>query len=98
VGLVSKLPKEKTNLGCRKFPRSRQTDRERKFVELQRAFRLTGAPFILPPATPRDRGEILKEAFRKTYRDAEFYREHKNLTGEEPTQDPEKAMREILLG
>jgi hypothetical protein len=34
--------------------------------------------FILPPGTPRDRVEILKEEFRKTYRDLEFHKEHKN--------------------
>jgi hypothetical protein len=34
---------------------------------------------------PRDRVEILKEAFRKTYRDPEFHKEHKELTGEEAT-------------
>ena len=57
-------------------------------------------PFILPPGTPRDRVEILKEAFRKTYRNAEFHKEHKNLTGEEPTplmpEDHEKAIRDIF--
>jgi tripartite-type tricarboxylate transporter receptor subunit TctC len=76
-----------------------QTDRERKLVQLQRAFRLTGAPFILPSGTPKDRVEILKEAFRKTYRDPEFHQEHKKLTGEEPTplmpEDHERAIREI---
>ncbi|HSE88122.1 MAG TPA: hypothetical protein VLJ79_18000 [Candidatus Binatia bacterium] len=76
-----------------------QTDRERKLVQLQRAFRLSGAPFVLPPGTPKDRVEILKEAFRKTYRDPEFYKEHKKLTGEDPTplmpEDHEKAIREI---
>lgn len=76
-----------------------QSDRERKLVQLQRAFRLTGAPFILPPGTPKDRVEILREAFRKTYRDPEFHKEHKKLTGEEPTplmpEDHERAIKEI---
>jgi tripartite-type tricarboxylate transporter receptor subunit TctC len=76
-----------------------QTERERKLVQLQRAFRLSGAPFILPPGTPRDRMEILQEAFRKTYRDPEFHKEHKKLTGEEPTplmpEDHERAIKEI---
>jgi hypothetical protein len=41
----------------------------------------------------------LKEAFRKTYRDPEFHKEHKKLTGEEPAplmpEDHERAIREI---
>jgi tripartite-type tricarboxylate transporter receptor subunit TctC len=76
-----------------------QTDRERKLVQLQRAFRLSGAPFILPPGTPRDRVEILRAAFSKTYRDPESHKEHKKLTGEEPTplmpEDHERAIKEI---
>jgi hypothetical protein len=33
------------------------------------------ARLFLPPDTPRDRIEILKEAFRKTYRDPEFHKD-----------------------
>jgi tripartite-type tricarboxylate transporter receptor subunit TctC len=73
--------------------------RNHKLVQLQRAFKLTGAPFILPPGTPKDRVEILKEAFRKIYRDPEFHKKHQKLTGEEPTplmpEDHERAIREI---
>ena len=68
-------------------------------MQPQRAFRLTGAPLILSPGTPRDRVEILKEAFCKTYRDSEFHKEHKKLSGEEPTplmpEDHERSVREI---
>jgi len=62
-----------------------KTDRERKLVVLQRAFRVAGTPFVLPPATPKDRVEILQDAFRKTYRDPDFFREYKKLTADEPT-------------
>jgi tripartite-type tricarboxylate transporter receptor subunit TctC len=68
-------------------------------VQLQRAFRVTGTPFILPPGTPKDRVEILKEAFRKTYRDPEFFREYKKLTADEPTpllpENHERAIRDV---
>lgn len=76
-----------------------KTDRERKLLVLQRAFRVTGAPFILPPGTPKERVEILQEGFRKTYRDPEFYREYKKLTGDEPTpllpEAHDRAIKEI---
>jgi hypothetical protein len=49
-----------------------KNDRERKMLALQRGFRVTGTPFVLPPGTPKDRVDILKEAFRKTYLDPEF--------------------------
>jgi tripartite-type tricarboxylate transporter receptor subunit TctC len=62
-----------------------KSDRERKLVVLQRAFRVSGAPFVLPPATPKDRVEILEDAFRKTYKDPDFFREYKKLTSDEPS-------------
>jgi tripartite-type tricarboxylate transporter receptor subunit TctC len=76
-----------------------KSDRERKVVIMQRAFRVAGGPFILPPGTPKDRVEILQGAFRKTYKDPEFHKEYKKLTGEDPTplmpEAHEKAIREI---
>jgi tripartite-type tricarboxylate transporter receptor subunit TctC len=76
-----------------------RSDKERKVVIMQRSFRVAGAPFILPPGTPRERVEILQEAFRKTYKDPEFHKEYKKLTGEDPTplmpEAHEKTIREI---
>ncbi|MGH7775308.1 MAG: Bug family tripartite tricarboxylate transporter substrate binding protein [Candidatus Binatia bacterium] len=76
-----------------------KSDRERKLLVMQRAFRVAGAPFILPPGTPKDRVAILQEAFRKTYKDPEFYKEYKKLTGDDPTplmpEAHESTIREI---
>jgi tripartite-type tricarboxylate transporter receptor subunit TctC len=76
-----------------------RSDKDRKVIILQRAFRVAGAPSFLPPGTPKERVEILQEAFRKTYTDPEFHKEYKKLTGPEPTpllpKDHEKVIREI---
>jgi tripartite-type tricarboxylate transporter receptor subunit TctC len=76
-----------------------RSDRERKVVILARAFRVAGTPFFLPPGTPKDRVEIIQEAFRRVYRDPEFYKEYKKLTGDDPTPllpaDHERTIREI---
>jgi tripartite-type tricarboxylate transporter receptor subunit TctC len=60
---------------------------------------LVGSPFILPPATPKDRVEILREAFRKIAADPEFHKEFTKLVGDEPTplsgEGMEKAIREL---
>lgn len=76
-----------------------RNDRERKMLALQRAFRVTGTPFVLPPGTPKDRVDILKEAFRKTYLDPEFAKEYRRLTADDPTpllpENHEKAIREV---
>ena len=76
-----------------------RSDKDRKLIILQRAFRVAGAPSFLPPGTPKERVEILQEAFRKTYMDPEFHKEYKRLTGPEPTpllpKDHEKVIKEI---
>jgi tripartite-type tricarboxylate transporter receptor subunit TctC len=76
-----------------------RSDRERKLVILARTFRLAGSPFILPPGTPKERVEVLQEAFRKAYKDPEFFREYKKLTGDEASpllpENQERAIKEI---
>jgi tripartite-type tricarboxylate transporter receptor subunit TctC len=76
-----------------------KTDRERKVIALNRAFRLGGSPFILPPGTPKELADILREAMRKTYNDPEFHKEFKKLTGDDPTplmpEALEKYVREL---
>jgi tripartite-type tricarboxylate transporter receptor subunit TctC len=76
-----------------------KNDLERKVIALQRAFRVTGTPFVLPPATPKDRVAILQEAFRKTYLDPEFAKEYRKLTSDDPSpllpENHEKAIKEI---
>lgn len=68
-------------------------------MALQRAFRLTGQPFVMPPNTDREPVRILQEAFRRTYLDPEFHKEYKKFTNDEPTpllpEDHERAIKEI---
>jgi tripartite-type tricarboxylate transporter receptor subunit TctC len=45
-----------------------RSEKDRKIMTLQRAFRVAGQPFVLPPGIPKDRLEIIQEAFRKTQR------------------------------
>jgi tripartite-type tricarboxylate transporter receptor subunit TctC len=76
-----------------------RSDRDRKVIILSRAFRVAGGPSVVPPGTPKDRVAVLQEAFRKTYKDPEFLREYKKLTGDEASpllpEDHEKAIRDI---
>jgi tripartite-type tricarboxylate transporter receptor subunit TctC len=69
-----------------------RSQRDRKLIALQRSFRIVGSPFILPPATPRERVNILQEAMRNAFRDPQFPKEYKKLTGD----DPEIVMPEVL--
>jgi tripartite-type tricarboxylate transporter receptor subunit TctC len=76
-----------------------RSERERKLISLARAFRVAGGPSVLPPGTPKDRVAVLQEAFRKTYKDPEFLREYRKLTGDDASpllpEDHEKTIRDI---
>jgi tripartite-type tricarboxylate transporter receptor subunit TctC len=76
-----------------------RTEMERKLLGLSRTFRLIGSPYILPPGTPKDRVQILQDAFRKTFRDPDFAKEFKKLTGDDATpltpEAMETAIREV---
>jgi len=58
-----------------------KSEMDRKIVRLYRTFVGSGNPFVLPPATPKDRVQTLQDAMRKTYRDPEFFKEYTKLTG-----------------
>jgi tripartite-type tricarboxylate transporter receptor subunit TctC len=60
-----------------------KTDQERKILVMQRNFRLVGSPYIAPPGVPKDRLEILRQAFRKVFKDPETAKVWVKLTGEE---------------
>jgi hypothetical protein len=76
-----------------------RSEKDRKIMTMQRAFRVAGQPFVLPPGTPKDRADIIQEAFRKTYNDPEFHKEYKKLTADDPTplmpDAHEKVIKEI---
>ena len=76
-----------------------KTEKDHKIMTMQRAFRITGQPFVLPPGTPKERVQILQEAFRKVYMDPEFHKEFKKLTADDATpllpEAHEKVIREI---
>jgi tripartite-type tricarboxylate transporter receptor subunit TctC len=76
-----------------------KSEKERKFLATVRAFRQTGAPWILPPETPKERVQILQEAMRKTFADPDFHKEYKKLTGDDATpllpEELEKVIRDL---
>jgi len=76
-----------------------KSNKERQILALFRAIRLAGSPYVLPPGTPKERIEILQEAIRKTFKDVEFHKEFKKLTGDVPTplmpETMEKYIKEL---
>ena len=76
-----------------------KSDKERKLLAMVRAFRQTGAPWILPPKTPGDRVNILQEAMRKTFADPEFHKEYRKITADDATpllpEELENVVRDL---
>lgn len=76
-----------------------KSDREHRLLALHRTFRLAGSPFMLPPGTPKDRADILREAMRKIYTDREFLGEYRKMTGEEASpllpEANDRAIKEL---
>jgi tripartite-type tricarboxylate transporter receptor subunit TctC len=73
-----------------------KSDRERKMVEMFRAFRIAGQNFFLPPGVPRDRVQILAEAVRKTLSDPEFLKEYQKLSGEAASPLAADALDKVI--
>lgn len=77
-----------------------KSDKERNLLNMVRNFRSIGTALLLPPGTPKDRVDIIKEAVRKTHTDPAFIAEYKKLTdGDEPTplmpDEQAKVVKEI---
>ena len=76
-----------------------KSEKDRKLLAMVRAFRQTGAPWILPPNTPKERVQMLQEAMRKTFADPDFHSEYKKIAGDDATpllpEELEKVIREL---
>jgi hypothetical protein len=76
-----------------------KSDREKKILQMFRAFRLAGQNFFLPPGVPAERVQTLRDAMRKTLSDPEFLKEYQKVSGEKPTplmpEVLEKVVREL---
>jgi tripartite-type tricarboxylate transporter receptor subunit TctC len=76
-----------------------KSDRERKVVDLFRAFQVPRWPHHLAPGTPPQLVKILREAMARTFKDPGFNQEFKKLMGRDPTpltgEEVEKAIKEL---
>ncbi|MGZ9243260.1 MAG: hypothetical protein ACXW6K_22550 [Candidatus Binatia bacterium] len=73
-----------------------KSDREKKMVEMFRAFRIAGQNFFLPPGVPRERVQILADAMRKTLSDPEFLKEYQKLSGEAASPLAADALEKVI--
>ena len=76
-----------------------RSERARSVLEMFRASRTIGGPYILPPGTPKERADILREAVRKTFKDPSYQKEYRKLVGDDlapvMAEELEKAIRAL---
>lgn len=76
-----------------------RSERGSHVLELFRASRTAGGPYILPPGTPRERVDILREAVRKAFNDPGYRMDYKKLVGDDlapvMSEEIEKAIRAL---
>ena len=73
-----------------------KSERERRFLELTRATRSVGTPYLLPPGTPRELVQILRDAMKKTFQDPEFHKEFRKLTRDDPSPMMPETQAEVI--
>jgi tripartite-type tricarboxylate transporter receptor subunit TctC len=73
-----------------------KSERERQLLALERAFRLAGQPIFLPPGTPKEQVQIMREAMRKTFRDPDYYKEYQKLAGVEAEPLMPEEIEEVI--
>src|SRR5262249_52474184 len=70
-----------------------RSERDRKIMTMQRAFRVAGQPFVLPPGTPKDRVEIIRKRSARPTKIQSFTRNIKNSRPTNPRRSCLMRMR-----
>jgi hypothetical protein len=75
-----------------------KNDREKRLLSVWRAFRGVGSPYILPPGTAKERVNVLRQAFRKTFEDPEFPKSFKKLVADDPSPLGADELTKVVTG
>jgi hypothetical protein len=85
--------------GLPDLDRFAKSDRERKVLDLFRAFQYPRWPIHIPPWTPKELVQVLRDAMAKTYKDPGFQHDFKKLMGRDASpltgEELQKAVREL---
>ncbi len=73
-----------------------KSEMEDKLVSLWRALRGVGSPFVLPPGTPQDKVEIVRQAFQKILNDPEFHVLYKKFVAEDASPMMAEELTELI--
>ena len=60
-----------------------KSEKEKRLLQVWRALRGVGSPYVLPPGTPKERVQVLQSAMRNIFKDPEFPAYYKKLVAED---------------
>jgi tripartite-type tricarboxylate transporter receptor subunit TctC len=73
-----------------------KSEKENRLLSLYRAFNYPRWPYFVPPGTPAELVNILREAMAKAFNDPGFAHEFKKLTGADPSPIPAEAIESAI--
>jgi tripartite-type tricarboxylate transporter receptor subunit TctC len=73
-----------------------KSERERRLLALIRSTRQVGTPFLIPPGTPKEQVQLLREGMAKTFRDPDFQKEYLKITTDEVSPMTPEAQEETI--
>ena len=73
-----------------------KSEKERRLLGLIRAARQVGTPFLIPPGTPKAQVQMLREGMSKSFRDPEFQKEYRRITGDDVSPLTPEAQQETV--
>jgi hypothetical protein len=75
-----------------------KSEREKRIVRMFAAFMQFSQGFVLPPGTPDDQVKLLKDAFRKAWKDPDFLANWRKMTGADASPVMPEALEELVRG
>jgi tripartite-type tricarboxylate transporter receptor subunit TctC len=96
---VFKIPREEKDPEFDHLPEIdnfTKTERERRLLNLIRATRQVGTPFLIPPGVAKEQVQLLRDGMTKTFRDPEFQKEYLKLTGDDVSPLTPEAQQETI--
>lgn len=73
-----------------------KSERERRLLTLIRSTRQVGTPFLIPPGTPKEQVQLLREGMTKTFRDPDFQKEYRKITSDDVSPMAPEAQQETI--
>ncbi|MBM4260055.1 MAG: hypothetical protein FJ145_01280 [Deltaproteobacteria bacterium] len=96
---IFKIPREDKDPAFDHLPQIdnfAKSERERRLLTLIRSTRQAGTPFLIPPGTPKEQVQILREGMTKTFQDAEFQKKYRKITRDDLSPMTPEAQQETI--